>query len=970
MSSQGIDNLRECHVPNFVQVCSVDQAVTRVEHMVLHHKEANNAVDIGSFGVCREYRQTEGEVLNGRCYVALHSAGLYQFLSLHDDTGSRRLQFFIQLNNLALHTKQIAVKSGQPTHIQTLGLGSDLQQFPDGVDEALVVVVAHPLDVLVMTLDARVQALHELLMFVPIVDGSTTTCSLLVITRGMVFLISRIFEWFPWYQNSVSSIETVDPFILSVRQLKLLLETRGVSYTGYIEKKELVQLVEDSASVVQGEVESLIQSHGGDVSNRARIANAPSSSQFTGGPHFYEEVEDTKDSVWLVQVVPAGALSEPLLDDYSWRIVCNQVAPFAIRTGIFDCRLDRRLCMSKGWHEPQLLLALPKGTRAKDRVVMKTFSSTRPQSVIEWVRDQLSIRVKSIQNLEEVKCDWLGQCDGQENSTKSTVSSSKDIKVLLLTHLLHPPLFLAALSIKFTGRIKFGMLSVKRDESEMVRKKLKLSDHRVPSYMIITPEKKVVYGRRRFEHFNFDSMNLFLKAVQPEMNDVFLCSLVLVNMLVGIILGLDCVPFTNIIIRIAPSNIRTHKSLIVTLCLWWKRLARCVWNIFIYNFCFLITWMVILAMSRFTFVGYFAEKILTLLRYVSLNDIGSMIRMDCQLLIIHPYFFLSSFIVFGLASAWILRRKYPIEMEQESSLSGPWWEVLPVDSHWINCFFRPMSTLSRPLPSNNLELEEGIEMLIERLAVPNLWLQPVIHNEYIKDLPVWKFKSLDRKEPNLNSEPSRVLDDSPEMIQWMMDGDDPRKALYHNTAMHCCNCNLERIKYRNVQSSPPNAKRKVNKTHDCGTSEDCSECVAATVDTGDVNTMLCSMCKRNNVDNSSQSASTPCPCPTKRTGIDRLLPAMMPTPESLAWDTDSGREGSEDSSDEGSITPVGMLPVSECAVCLESYVRGATLCGLPCGHNYHQNCIMMWLSRDNHHCPVCRWPAYKTKPVLTHLHKE
>nr|CAD7256399.1 unnamed protein product [Timema shepardi] len=662
-------------------------------------------------------------------------------------------------------------------------------------------------------------------------------------------------------------------------------------------------------SVVQGEVESLIQSQGGDVSHKARIANAPSSSQFTGGPHFYEEVEDTKDSVWLVQVVPASAQGEPLLDDYSWRIVRNKVAPFAIRTGIFDCRLDRRL------------------------------------SVIEWVRDQLSIRVKSIQNLEEMKCDWLGQCDGQENNTKSTVSSSKDIKVLLLTHLLHPPLFLAALSIKFTGRIKFGMLSVKRDESEMVRKKLKLSDHRVPSYMIITPEKKVVYGRRRFEHFNFDSMNLFLKSVQPEMNDVFLCSLVLVNMLVSM-------HFFH-----------------VTLCLWWKQLAQCVWSIFSYNFGFLITWMVILAMSRFTFVSYFAENILTFLRYVSLNDIGSMIRMDCQLLMIHPYLFLSSFTVFGLASAWVLRRKYPIEMEQESSLSSPWWEVLPVDSHWINCFFRPMSTLSRPLPSNNLELEEGIEMLIERLAVPNLWLQPVIHNEYIKDLPVWKFKSLNRKEPNSDSESSRVLDDSPEMIQLMMDGDDPRKALYHNTAMHCCNCNLERIKYRNVQSSPPNAKRKV-KTHNCGISMDCSECVAATVDTGDVNTMLCSMCKRNNIDNSSQSASTPCPCLTKRTGTDRLLPAMMPNPESLAWDTDSGREGSEDSSDEGNITPVGMLPVSECAVCLESYVGGATLCGLPCGHNYHQSCIMMWLSRDNHHCPVCRWPAYKAKPGLTHLHKE
>jgi E3 ubiquitin-protein ligase RNF103 len=78
------------------------------------------------------------------------------------------------------------------------------------------------------------------------------------------------------------------------------------------------------------------------------------------------------------------------------------------------------------------------------------------------------------------------------------------------------------------------MFSVKKEDSEAVWKKLKLLDQRIPSYLIITPEQKVVYGRQRFEHFNFASMNLFLRAVQPEMNDVFLCSLVLVNMLVGL----------------------------------------------------------------------------------------------------------------------------------------------------------------------------------------------------------------------------------------------------------------------------------------------------------------------------------------------------------------------------------------------------------------------------------------------------
>jgi hypothetical protein len=94
--------------------------------------------------------------------------------------------------------------------------------------------------------------------------------------------------------------------------------------------------------VVQSEVEELGHVHSGpdaDKSTRERLPSPPPPTRFKGGPHFYEEVEDTKDSVWLIQVVPN---TEPLLDDYSWRTVCSQVAPFAIRTGVLDCKLDRR----------------------------------------------------------------------------------------------------------------------------------------------------------------------------------------------------------------------------------------------------------------------------------------------------------------------------------------------------------------------------------------------------------------------------------------------------------------------------------------------------------------------------------------------------------------------------------------------------------------------------------------------------
>lgn len=87
-------------------------------------------------------------------------------------------------------------------------------------------------------------------------------------------------------------------------------------------------------------------------------------------------------------------------------------------------------------------------------------------------------------------------------------------------------------------------------------------------------------------------------------------------------------------------------------------------------------------------------------------------------------------------------------------------------------------------------------------------------------------------------------------------------------------------------------------------------------------------------------------------------------------DTDLEESDVSDSDHISSTVPSTMILTSDCAVCLETYSHGSILCGLPCGHNYHHQCILAWLHRDNHHCPVCRWPAYKTKNLRNHLHQE
>ncbi|RZF44476.1 hypothetical protein LSTR_LSTR002249 [Laodelphax striatellus] len=299
-------------------------------------------------------------------------------------------------------------------------------------------------------------------------------------------------------------------------------------------------------------------------------------------------------------------------------------------------------------------------------------------------------------------------------------------------------------------------------------------------------------------------MNAFLCSVQPEINDVFLITLILVNMLVTL--------------RIIEINVDY----------WWKRVVCALWRVVSHNLFLFWAWMVIMGIQRSYFFSSIASYCLVVTRYVWLSDLGALVRSDCQLMARHEIFFIVSYCIYGFFGHYVLGVSQLEDPEPESEGRG-WWELLSLD-----CLFRPMaasgvqqSTLrSRQSTAANIDiqLEEGLEMLIERLAVPNLWLQPSHSADYIKDLPVWKFKTDDSDEEKL--------------VKLMDDG-------------------LEATK------GPPANE---------------------------------------------------------------------------------------------------MLPSLECAVCLENYQRDDLICGLPCAHNYHHQCLLSWLQTDNHHCPICRWPAYKSHP--------
>ena len=233
----------------------------------------------------------------------------------------------------------------------------------------------------------------------------------------------------------------------------------------------------------------------------------------------------------------------------------------------------------------------------------------------------------------------------------------------------------------------------------------------------------------------------------------------------------------------------------------------------------------------------------------------------------HPILSTFSFAIFNLMVGWILHRLMPrnsIRNENHQRITGrvnnPGDRIPSRWSLLIECFFRPVSfATAHNLTDFDFELDDSMELLIERLALPNLWLTPVVPTDYLKYLPVWQYKG------------------------WK------RNAAFHNDV----------------------------------SSESDFISVAANSFTSAAMEFI-----------TEEDSQLFCQVPSFASACNTDHP-----PSCTSW-----------------------IHSCECAICLDKYRCAVEVCGLPCGHHFHHRCIMNWLQRDNHHdCPICRWPAYRSK---------
>uniref|UniRef100_UPI0037E8359C E3 ubiquitin-protein ligase RNF103 isoform X2 n=1 Tax=Semicossyphus pulcher TaxID=241346 RepID=UPI0037E8359C len=661
----------------------------------------------------------------------------------------------------------------------------------------------------------------------------------------LLFTLARIFEAVVWYETGMFSTQLVDPVSLSYKKLKTILETRGLGYSGLAEKKDVSELVEKSGELTHGELYSAMrketeQTEAGDLS----------STNFSGEMHFYELVEDTKDGIWLVQVIAQDR--DALLSQSNWGKMVQKVSQFGIRTGTFNCSNDHRSCMRRGWQRSTLIMSVPQTSASKGKVMLREYDGRRIETehIFRWMTSHVSQRIKTLRRSEQLVEEWRSD-------------SAHPVKMFLFACLSQPPAFFSALSVKFTGRIDFIFVDIRHWDNHSSLSEIGVTQS--PAYILKMPEGIYRYGNSTGEFLSLVAMDTFLRSLQPEVNDLFVLSLVLINLLAWM-------------------------DLFITQGATVKRFVVLIRTLGTYNSILLVSWLPVLALLQLPYLDALYGYSLKLLRYADTTSLASLVRADWTFYSSHPALFLSTYLAHGLLVDYFeKKRRCGIRSQEDSTTNLEWLASL---WDWYTSYLlHPIASLQQ-VPSDHSDWEEDPNFLLERLAFPDLWLHPLVNMDYIKGLPTWRFRAQSKAEGGGSDE--------------------------------------ELDKETDASRSDSESSEQTDESHDRGPSRPphSSRILRRSSSAEDSNTHTdpAASCYRyGNRDSPS---------------ADRLLEQQP-----CDW----------------SVWPCDVLHCSECVVCLENFVNQELLMGLPCGHAFHQQCIMVWLASGRHCCPVCRWPSYKKR---------
>lgn len=690
-----------------------------------------------------------------------------------------------------------------------------------------------------------------------------TQVTLLLIYLAVLFILARLLEAVSWYEQGQISRQLLDPMALSVLKLKALLEQRGVSYDNMVEKTELTELVDATGAVTEEEIESSSLT----ADENVQITN------YTSDIDFYEQVEDAKDSMWLVEIMTDNGR---ILSDSSWHTICKKVGKFGVRFGRFDCQQHTRLCTRKGWFTSRLVLALPENYRSKANVALYTYPGpVRVNSLFDWIKTKVNEQIKVIEDSKKLQEEWL----------TFDSSLSADVRVVFVSTLTSVPLFLSALSVKFPGRVKIGSVKMNTVKGKVMANKLDVKSS--PSYIVITRDRKYIYGKSRGELLTFRALEMFLKSVYPSINDIFIVSFICTNIASFFELSLVRGGFV-------------------------KRSIKLILCVFKYNLILFLVWITILAFLQIPFCSKVFFAVLKCLRYLTLTSFFSVVRKDIIYFSVNKIEPLAVLIIMGV-TVLVIKMKY-FTTSDDTEEESDWWNfsnlrTLNYYNGWEMMRLRPFDQIFNPSfggPSITDDFETG---------------QAVNSDEYIKLLPVWVFRDFQR-------------------------------------TCDCMASQDEYVKHETLQTECPEQRNEGLLVQD-------GEFLAG--DSGI--TCYCGKAQINPNVNDNQNCF-----PSKISSANLEGPSLAGTFDH-PWDglpKKSSKIKKIENLNRCHSKPSGYLEGTQCVICLEHFTSHTLLRGLPCRHVFHDKCILAWLFREHHFCPVCRWPSFQSKDqdFVNDLHSE
>lgn len=344
-----------------------------------------------------------------------------------------------------------------------------------------------------------------------------------------------------------------------------------------------------------------------------------------------------------------------------------------------------------------------------------------------------------------------------------------------------------------------------------------------------------------------------------------------------------------------------------------KRFIKFMLCVFKYNLILLLVWITVLALLQISVCASASFTILKCLRYCTLTSMFSYVRKDFLYYSSHKIRLLSV-LMFLSAIVTFIKIKYfshteEIELEEEAD----WWNfsnlrTLNYHNGWEMMRLRPFDQIFNPSFAGPSSIMYDGEHC-----------QTINSTEYINLLPVWVFKN------------------------------------YKCT----CECNTG---YDVICDNIENT----NKKHEQSGLQEMASTVFSSGHAGDT----CSCGRQRNLDLGDNPNCIPSP-----NSCDHLEGPSLGTIFDSPWDGVTklnSKLKKFENCKRYERKPFGYMEGTQCVICLEDFACYTLLRGLPCWHVFHDKCILAWLLREHHFCPVCRWPSFKSKDkdCVNDLHSE